>query len=336
MLLIDLQRRAGNSALASLMVQGTTRTFSRERFTVQRAPTFAMEGAETTAREVGLIKPIAVDRPTSVEGMITNTVTSDRGKAPEPTAVKQIATEVGKKPAEVWTALFAGTHDRGHIMGLQLGGIDDPQNIVPQFSLNQQSGIWRGIETNLLKSPGMKVRFDVSYPSEEGTYHDVIVPNGISVSGAAVNNWANAQDVNDFRKMHTGPEQLQEAYAEVLEKNPQSSPVNKTAAVSVAKAVLTQMLRLHLIHNAEVVGKTVPADFKATGKEITKRKQEDLLERLVANKLVVKDETTGAYTFNPVADDESMDDTSVSENSVDFDGMDIDGSDSDADEMRVT
>lgn len=68
----------------------------------------------------------------SVKGIIVPTSTKGR---PSPPAAYS-GTPTGK---------LYGT-DRGHLMGLELGGPDIHENIAPQTSLWQQSGGWRDLE----------------------------------------------------------------------------------------------------------------------------------------------------------------------------------------------
>lgn len=76
------------------------------------------------------LKPGANAR--SVKGIVVPTTTKGRPAAP---------------PAYsgTLTGLAYGT-DRGHLMGLELGGPDIAENIAPQTSLWQQSGGWRQLE----------------------------------------------------------------------------------------------------------------------------------------------------------------------------------------------
>ncbi|MFT8242448.1 hypothetical protein [Roseomonas sp. BN140053] len=72
--------------------------------------------------------------PRSVYGIIVPVTTKGRPGAPKP---------LNEHP----TGKAYGT-DKGHLLGLDLGGPDISANIAPQSNLWQQSGGWRAIETN--------------------------------------------------------------------------------------------------------------------------------------------------------------------------------------------
>lgn len=73
-------------------------------------------------------------RPQRVIGVSVPMTTGDRGRAP--------------KPVSQLDLLHKGL-DRGHVMALEIGGPDEQQNIVPQWSQWQQSGVWRYHETQV-------------------------------------------------------------------------------------------------------------------------------------------------------------------------------------------
>ncbi|EPX61395.1 hypothetical protein D187_001178 [Cystobacter fuscus DSM 2262] len=73
-------------------------------------------------------------RPVRVVGVSVPMTTGDRGRAPKPVSTLDLL----NKPL-----------DRGHVMALEIGGPDDAENIVPQWSQWQQSGLWRYHETQV-------------------------------------------------------------------------------------------------------------------------------------------------------------------------------------------
>ncbi|WNG30628.1 hypothetical protein F0U62_46390 [Cystobacter fuscus] len=73
-------------------------------------------------------------RPVRVVGVSIPMTTGDRGRAPKPVSTLDLL----NKPL-----------DRGHVMALEIGGPDDEENIVPQWSQWQQSGLWRYHETQV-------------------------------------------------------------------------------------------------------------------------------------------------------------------------------------------
>ncbi|MFE9696099.1 DUF4157 domain-containing protein [Streptomyces sp. NPDC006270] len=175
---------------------------------------------------------ISIRRPTTVSGTIKRSGTSGRPGAPNPLAVTSLHSQylqavangqaaVPLTEAQVWADLFAGAgYDRGHIMGLEVGGLDVSENIVPQWSLNQQSGAWRRIEKDLTAvSNGDDVEFSVNYASDTGGYQTVMVPKDISAkvtsratgqSGSQT--WDNGPDDNDLFRAGVSPEERREAY----------------------------------------------------------------------------------------------------------------------------
>jgi len=79
----------------------------------------------------------AQQRPLSMVGGIRVSDTADRDNPPAPICGLNIDnTPLG----------------RGHIMALQLGGPDVPENIVPQYQQWQQTGAWRQMEVSAMHS----------------------------------------------------------------------------------------------------------------------------------------------------------------------------------------
>ncbi|MFJ6804446.1 DUF4157 domain-containing protein [Streptomyces anulatus] len=208
---------------------------------VQRASTTRKEGAvvswyQPSKRGALPMQDLAVERPAIVSGPIQPPLggTSGRGAAPEPLSVTslqstykaalknhhQVAgtrTPRGATPsnAEVWKDLFGGAgYDRGHIMGLEVGGTDETENIVPQWSLNQQSGEWRNIEKDLVSLGAGNVTFTPHYPSAHGNYRAVMIPTSIDVQVQGVTGvtWQNDPNLNDLFRSGQDPESPAESY----------------------------------------------------------------------------------------------------------------------------
>lgn len=78
---------------------------------------------------------VAVNRVYKVEGLLKACVTKNRSGAPGPSTGLDL-THTG--------------FDRGHLIALELGGVDHGLNIVPQVRLWQQSGEWRDVEREIL------------------------------------------------------------------------------------------------------------------------------------------------------------------------------------------
>lgn len=175
---------------------------------------------------------VSIRRPTTVTGQITRTGTAGRSGAPNPLAVTSLHAQYRQAvaggqgatsltEAEVWSELFEGAgYDRGHIMGLEVGGADVSANIVPQWSLNQQSGAWRKIEKDLTAANnGDQVAFSVNYASDTGGYQTVMVPKDISaqITSATTNQsssltWDNGPDDNDLFRAGISPDERLDAY----------------------------------------------------------------------------------------------------------------------------
>ncbi|MEV3871851.1 DUF4157 domain-containing protein [Streptomyces sp. NPDC049906] len=194
-------------------------------FTPSKAGTSALHG-------------VPIQRPTKVTGRIRRTGTAGRPGAPNPLAVTSLhaqyrqAVAAGQATgslaeAEVWAELFGGAgYDRGHVMGLEVGGLDVSENIVPQWSLNQQSGAWRKIEKDMTAaSNGDDVEFNVTYASATGHYQTVMVPKEISArvtsratgqSGSLT--WDNGPDDNDLFRAGVSPDDRRSAFNETKAK----------------------------------------------------------------------------------------------------------------------
>jgi hypothetical protein len=131
-----------------------------------------------------------LSRPRSVSGLVFPTATTGRPSAPEAASGTRVGIkwkEVGKRSDRNTGIVDA---QKGHIMALELGGPDIPENIVPQWANFQANGAWRRAETAALKlakeaeSRGNRLHFqvDVHYKDYEHLEHasrkGLTVPTG--------------------------------------------------------------------------------------------------------------------------------------------------------------
>ncbi|MFJ2432388.1 DUF4157 domain-containing protein [Streptomyces anulatus] len=215
---------------------GTARTGAEA---VQRASSTRTEDAVVSRYQPSKpgalpMRDLDVERPEVVTGPIQPTGTSGRGSAPEPLSVTSLQsaykdalkshhqaagtrTPRGATPSngDVWKDLFGGAgYDRGHIMGLEVGGSDVTENIVPQWSLNQQSGDWREIEKGLVSLGTGNVTFTPHYPSDHGNYRAVMIPTSVDVQiqGGTGLTWQNDPNLNDLFRAGQDPESPAESY----------------------------------------------------------------------------------------------------------------------------
>jgi hypothetical protein len=194
--------------------------------TVQRASSTTLENAVVTHYQPSkagtqLGTDLTIRRPRTVTGPIQPTGTSGRAAAPNPIAVNELQkaykAKMGRGPTEpqVWKDLFGGAgYDRGHVMGLEVGGSDVKENIVPQWSLNQGTGMWRRIEQALVNVNTGTVRFEVTYAESRGNHRRVMIPIKIDIylNNASYNSWENEPDVNDLIRAGRDPSDLAENY----------------------------------------------------------------------------------------------------------------------------
>ena len=96
-----------------------------------------------------------IARQTSVMGIVAPRSTKGRKGAPEPSTGFRVSTSA--KPSSE-PLVFNGRNsgrtdlDKGHIMALELGGPDIPENIVPQWSNFQRNGTWKKMENDVRKA----------------------------------------------------------------------------------------------------------------------------------------------------------------------------------------
>jgi hypothetical protein len=96
-----------------------------------------------------------VSRQTSVMGIVAARSTKGRKSAPEPLSQFRVSTSA---PTSSNPLAFHQRNtgridlDKGHIMALELGGPDIPENIVPQWSNFQRNGAWKRMENGVRKT----------------------------------------------------------------------------------------------------------------------------------------------------------------------------------------
>ncbi|WP_320781478.1 DUF4157 domain-containing protein [Streptomyces sp. CRN 30] len=200
--------------------------------TVQRASTTVLENATVTHYQPSKANAarghdLVIQRPRTVTGPINPTGTAGRPAAPNPIAVKRLhaayRNQNGARGApsepQVWKDLFGGAgYDRGHVMGLEVGGSDVTENIVPQWSLNQGTGMWRRIEQEMVGVGTGTLRFEVTYGTANGNYRRVMIPEKIDIylnnAVAAYRSWENEPDINDQIRAGRDPGDLAQYYTE--------------------------------------------------------------------------------------------------------------------------
>lgn len=94
-------------------------------------------GAVTITTEDVMTGFKTVTRTTSVRGIVVPMKTQGRPAAPDPVCGFQCT--------------YDEDLDRGHVMGLQLGGPNESENIVPMWSGFQQSGGWKKMENEVFR-----------------------------------------------------------------------------------------------------------------------------------------------------------------------------------------
>lgn len=107
---------------------------------------------EITWEEIMHVTSGRLARITSVAGIVVPGSTSGRKGAPEPSSGFRVSQS---RPPEASLAVSGRNTgrpdlDKGHLMALELGGPDIPENIVPQWSNWQRNGRWRQMEKAVL------------------------------------------------------------------------------------------------------------------------------------------------------------------------------------------
>ncbi|MFG3044630.1 DUF4157 domain-containing protein [Streptomyces sp. NPDC048241] len=301
---------------------------------VQRALTMTLENANVahylpSKEGAEAARDLPIQRPHEVSGPVRKTGTKGRAAAPNPIAVGKLQqaykvrarANKWKVPSEgeVWKDLFGGAgYDRGHVMGLEVGGVDDSRNIVPQWSLNQGTGMWRRMERALADLDAGTVRFVVHYASADGTQRAVMVPTRIDVyhDGAQYKQWENEPDTNDLIRAGADPSDIFTFYEKAMNVLGLSSGDTLTSGEMddfVYKAMSTDRADIlaHDDYHKAVTADSTPAADAADQHEagisksdipLDRRKKQ--LERYVAADLVTRNGTgdTATYTLRDVPD----------------------------------
>ncbi|BDH05211.1 eCIS core domain-containing protein [Streptomyces seoulensis] len=297
---------------------------------VQRALDMKLEKARVshyvpTKKGAGTAQDLPIERPHEVSGPVHKTGTKGRAAAPNPIAVRKLQQAYKGKAgpnkwkvpseADVWRDLFGGAgYDRGHVMGLEVGGVDDPKNIVPQWSLNQGTGMWRRMEQALADLDAGTVRFVVHYASANGNHRAVMVPTRIDVyhDGAPYKQWNNEPDTNDLIRSGADPSDLFFFYEQAMEDLGRRSGEVLTSAEMDAFALRAlgvdraDMLSHNDYHDAVAQGGTPAAgaaDQHAAGMSkstIPADRRKKQIEKFVAADLVTQHGTgdTATYTLH--------------------------------------
>jgi hypothetical protein len=98
--------------------------------------------------QISHIKFGLIERTTLVTGIIVPQSTKGRKSAPEPMSGFKVSEseKVSGTPIVFARNTGAPDLDKGHVMALELGGPDVPENIVPQWSNFQRNGLWKLME----------------------------------------------------------------------------------------------------------------------------------------------------------------------------------------------
>ncbi|QEH31569.1 hypothetical protein OJF2_00340 [Aquisphaera giovannonii] len=134
-------------------------------------------------------------RTTEVIGIIAPGATSGRPSAPEPISPQRVST-AKNEPARYRydeetgvNAYNTGSVDqeKGHIMALELGGPDIPENIVPQWAKWQGSGEWRRMEVEIHDMAAQGDPSDPKSPGYRVMFHALVLyPEGLKVEWAGL------------------------------------------------------------------------------------------------------------------------------------------------------
>ena len=186
-------KRKKNDGITSTTVQGNKTIITTNRlFDGKERP---KEYGEVTIEHetIDHVQGRKIKRPVKVSGLVYPTSTQGRSSAPE--SVSGIQTGAKKYEGDVPPHRNTGIvdADKGHIMALELGSPDIPDNIVPQWSQWQRNGEWRKSEKDILKraeeaeNNGNKLYFEanVEYKTydkvEQGSRTGVAFPNKFKI-----------------------------------------------------------------------------------------------------------------------------------------------------------
>ena len=221
---LALQRSIGNRAVARMLRSPAPQPAAPARpagLLVQRALSYTLDQAQINYvhpgdEDIGMsTHAFTINRPAKVEGVVKS---GKRGPTPDPLAVvslaeaycqernklKNLSSTVTKQDV-IDQCMKHGTYDRGHLIAAEMGGEDNMRNIVPQWSLNQQSGEWRQMEVKTYKQhKGAKITVTPTYSRETGLWQGVTVPSSINYKVEKKNkpvidkNWNNVANANDL------------------------------------------------------------------------------------------------------------------------------------------
>ena len=136
-----------------------------------------------------------IARQTCVMGTVVSRSTKGRKGAPEPSTGFRVSTSATPSGEPlVFNKRNSGRTDldKGHIMALELGGPDIPENIVPQWSNFQRNGKWKKMENDIRKTADAlddgntllffaSVRYKDYKDLTTATFIGVCVPKGFTV-----------------------------------------------------------------------------------------------------------------------------------------------------------
>ncbi|MFI0937665.1 DUF4157 domain-containing protein [Streptomyces sp. NPDC021020] len=333
----EVQRQAEDAAPAAAdtdMVQRTSTTQLETATLSHYAPT---SGGEAES-------DLTIERPKRVTGKIAPVKTTGRKQAPEPIAVTSLVTAYRQKSGgsggpdkkAIWKDLFGGAgYDRGHVMGLEVGGTDVDKNIVPQWSLNQGTGMWRQMEKKMVGLKRGDLRFDVEYGTSSGNHRRVMVPEKIKITlnNALYDTWNNRPDINDLIRSGEDPSDPARFYAWAKKKWGARTTLDAKEMDTFALQALAIDKATHLWHQeyvqARAAGKTPltsSADTLAaamTRSDIPKDRRTKLIKAYIDAGWVTEDDTGGAvvYTLEDVSESE-FDDASMPDSSPDVEMSD--------------
>lgn len=144
--------------------------------------------------EVSHVSGQPFKRPTRVRGKVVPVATKGRPSAPEPSSGFRVSQSTAGNTNPDFSVRNTGRADaqKGHIMALELGGPDIPENIVPQWAQWQSNGVWRQMERQVLKiakaDKKNDIYFDAKVKYREDTnlwtasYTNILFPVGFVVT----------------------------------------------------------------------------------------------------------------------------------------------------------
>ncbi|MFD4725833.1 DUF4157 domain-containing protein [Streptomyces seoulensis] len=289
-----------------------------------------------TKEDAPVLNDLDIKRPKVVKGSIDPTSTKGRPAAPDPLAVLSLheayvrAAPKGapkSQKADVWRDLFGGAgYDRGHVMGLEVGGEDRSDNIVPQWSLNQGTGAWRAIETQLVGIKKGKLEFRISYGKNSGNHRHVMIPDQIEVwlDGVVHEDWQNGPDPNDLIRAGTDPSDRSHYYQAAKDAVGKTT-LNESEMQNFALWALSADKAGHMAladyeekteRGEDPGGSTADAHQAEMGKsDIPKKRRDGLIKEYIKEGWVTKtgSDAKAVYTLGDALSDSSSDSESSSQ-----------------------